>query len=1399
MASSTNDASIEDVLDDLQLNQVILESLDQERPDAVVERQEILDTIKDLEARLAALRGDPPASFQSQPSSHGPADHTDVTRPQLDDRSDASASWSFQSNYPRDSPLFVAPSNMRKRQRNEDVVDEHEDGDEDAETDYTDDLELPAKRVRTSRPSDNSSYIDRSSPSMPTDDGADELQKLLGLDSRDTLLRLQEDQRKAEQWLEIRKEQERRDEEFARRLNEGFHEPHRPSPPVISAHHGIISTFPGPSLSAEGRGDQWSSYRDPSHDPSHDPSRPKFRAPLLPDRSRTGSERYPVPIAQDSDDSDLAEITEGDFQRHTRSPSTHYTDGIHSHPWMPRRPEADRFESLPPGGFGVSGPVYGPSVFQNTLARLNAGKQLFEQAGRSLFGSDSSPFSSHRGPGMPFPDHGGPEYPYYDMFPDLYGQGEDPQKINDDIKQLLETIRPDSDISKENREGTPEALKLNLLEHQKLGLAWMKSLEEQEQKGGILADDMGLGKTIQAIALMVARPPEDPERKPTLIIAPVALMQQWKREIHRVLKPGQHQLSVYVLHGDKRAVGFRDLRDYDVVLTTFGTLSSELKRREKYDELHGHEPTESRELLKSMPCLGPSSKWYRVIIDEAQCIKNRNTKAAIACCRLDSIYRWCMSGTPMMNSVQELHSLLKFLRIRPYGNLERFNHDFTRPLKSGSASAQEKAMKQLQVLLKAVLLRRTKESKIDGKPILQLPRRVSEKVHAVFSDDEQELYSALEAQTQLQFNKYLEAGTVGRNYSNILVLLLRLRQACCHPHLIKDYSVKLNANTDELDLVENAKAFGNEVVIRLKGNSDLECPICIDAVDNPIIFFPCGHSTCAECFSRISDPELSVRQGHDGSVDVKCPNCRGKVDPKKITDHMSFKKVHFPDESSESAALELPKPAEADEDDSDDSDQDSLSRFIVSDDENNKTAQSSKRKKKGKMPQKIKKTLADLKREASKNQKSKRKYLRRLDKTWISSAKIDKVMDILRDVQLGEAKEKTIIFSQFTALLDLLEVPIMRSGWGYRRYDGSMKPADRNSAVLDFTDNPDCRIMLVSLKAGNAGLNLVAASQVIIFDPFWNPYIEEQAIDRAHRIGQLREVHVHRILVEKTVEDRILELQDKKREIIEGALDENASKSISRLGTRELAYLFSEETKHLYRERLATAPWVGFDLDNTLHEFRYASACACNTVFETISERHGISTTFLQDRYVVILQEMTSNAFSDGRSSYDYRRGRFVALLDSFKIGIDLEFVNELLTRYESSLEAALTLKDGAVSLLSDLKRRGKNIVVITEGPQDSQEWTIEKLGIAKYIDYLATTNRFKTTKTTGLFDRVLKHLGISPDDIVYIGDNMDRDIVPAVEEGILCIYLGGTQSGWIGDGHFRVSELAEIQKLLED
>ena len=131
--------------------------------------------------------------------------------------------------------------------------------------------------------------------------------------------------------------------------------------------------------------------------------------------------------------------------------------------------------------------------------------------------------------------------------------------------------------------------------------------------------------------------------------------------------------------------------------------------------------------------------------------------------------------------------------------------------------------------------------------------------------------------------------------------------------------------------------------------------------------------------------------------------------------------------------------------------------------------------------------MADQKAKGGRGVEAKRKYRRRLRRNWQSSAKVDEAMSVLRDVLAGDETEKILIFSQFTSLLDLMEVPIEQEGFVYRRYDGSMNANARNESILDFTERRDVRIMLISLKAGNAGLNLNAASQVIMLDPFWKP------------------------------------------------------------------------------------------------------------------------------------------------------------------------------------------------------------------------------------------------------------------------------------------------------------------------
>lgn len=286
--------------------------------------------------------------------------------------------------------------------------------------------------------------------------------------------------------------------------------------------------------------------------------------------------------------------------------------------------------------------------------------------------------------------------------------------------------------------------------------------------------------------------------------------------------------------------------------------------------------------------------------------------------------------------------------------------------------------------------------------------------------------------------------------------------------------------------------------------------------------------------------------------------------------------------------------AKASANDDDDGDLPDIADFIGFDDNErnigdyfvNKEKRKRSNKKSKKKSKKIKPahhTLAMLKKEATKSAKNRKAYMNYLKENWVSSAKTDKCMELLRNTEPGI---KTIVFSQFTTLLDLLEVPV-RSELGrcYRRYDGSMSSDARNDAVVDFTEKPEVKIMLVSLKAGNSGLNLVAASQVIILDPFWNPYIEMQAVDRAHRIGQLKPVKVHRILVKLTVEDRIMTLQERKRKLVDAALDEKASQGLGRLGQKELAYLFNAngaERETANREPTSAGPVNPFDLTTAI-------------------------------------------------------------------------------------------------------------------------------------------------------------------------------------------------------------------------
>lgn len=208
-----------------------------------------------------------------------------------------------------------------------------------------------------------------------------------------------------------------------------------------------------------------------------------------------------------------------------------------------------------------------------------------------------------------------------------------------------------------------------------------------------------------------------------------------------------------------------------------------------------------------------------------------------------SYHRLCMTGTPMMNSVDELFPLIQFLKIPPYHDWSRFNNDISKPSKANNSYARKRAMHRVQALLKSTMLRRCKTTIVDGKQICEIPPKHTHHQAVTFSDPERELYKAIETHSQIQLNKYLRKGTVNNNYANVLVMLLRLRQVCCHPHLIKDLGVQVSTEgISEDELLERTRKLTENVVTRLLDAEGFECPICYEVDANPTIFIPCGHT-----------------------------------------------------------------------------------------------------------------------------------------------------------------------------------------------------------------------------------------------------------------------------------------------------------------------------------------------------------------------------------------------------------------------------------------------------------------------------------------------------------------------------------------------------------------------------
>ncbi|XP_007015968.2 PREDICTED: putative SWI/SNF-related matrix-associated actin-dependent regulator of chromatin subfamily A member 3-like 2 isoform X1 [Theobroma cacao] len=603
----------------------------------------------------------------------------------------------------------------------------------------------------------------------------------------------------------------------------------------------------------------------------------------------------------------------------------------------------------------------------------------------------------------------------------------------------------------------------------------------QMARGGILADAMGLGKTIMTIALLVTysergglSDSQSPDQLSdqggevsdifgqssnsvknatkfcdfdkllkqknklvnggNLIICPMTLLGQWKAEIETHVQPGS--LSLYVHYGQSRPKDAKLLAQNDVVITTYGVLASEFSA----------ENSEDNGGLYSV-------WWFRVVLDEAHTIKSSKSQISMAATALVADRRWCLTGTPIQNKLEDLYSLLRFLRVEPWGNWPWWNKLIQKPFEEGD----ERGLKVVQSILKPIMLRRTKcSTDRDGKPILVLPPADIQVIYCELTEAEKDFYEALFKRSKVKFDQFVEQGRVLHNYASILELLLRLRQCCDHPFLVmsrgdtQEYSdlnklakrfLRGGQNTLEGEAkVLPSRAFVQEVVEELRKGEQAECPICLEAFEDAVLT-PCAHRLCRECLLA------SWRNPNSGL----CPVCRKTVARQDL--------ITAPTES----------------------------RFQID-----------------------------------------------IEKNWVESTKVVVLLQELEN--LRSSGSKSILFSQWTAFLDLLQVPLTRSNIPFLRLDGTLNQQQREKVIKQFSEDSNILVLLMSLKAGGVGINLTAASNAFVLDPWWNPAVEEQAVMRIHRIGQTKRVAIKRFIVKGTVEERMEAVQARKQRMISGAL-----------------------------------------------------------------------------------------------------------------------------------------------------------------------------------------------------------------------------------------------------------------------
>lgn len=622
-------------------------------------------------------------------------------------------------------------------------------------------------------------------------------------------------------------------------------------------------------------------------------------------------------------------------------------------------------------------------------------------------------------------------------------------------------------------------------------------------RGGILADEMGLGKTISIFSLIFSCPRDSSTvstddlpyaDRTTLVVVPMSLLSQWESEFHKSSKDPRAKCYVYY-GGDTLGDLSQLLSGEDaptVVLTTFGTLQAEWSRMTTVDA----DPGSFKVGLYSV-------KFHRVVVDEAHNIRNRNAKTSKALYAVHSFKRWALTGTPIVNRLDDLFSLIKYLRVEPWDNFPIWRHFITRPFEQKTSINQ--SFDVLKSILEPIVLRRTKNDKdAHGNPLVVLPPKEVVIERLRFNEKEQIQYEWFKNKVATSFKEISSNGNLLSKFSTILTYILRLRQLCCHLDLVNttgdtmgetDQGVMApfvdskenhelskfeeHQRDHQMDVEEQIKV-KNEIYAHFDGANfaDTECSICTTSpieIDGCVIT-ECKHLFCAECLMD----HFNFQVDHGQHI-IQCPVCRREI---------------------------------------------SKSRLLKTKEANNQHG-----------------------------------FSLSVFNPFGDSSKISALIKNLNQLHEAESKEQCVVFSQFSSFLDLIEKDLKRHGkFRVFKFDGRLNMQERQKVLKDFANSVTSHkvsVLLLSLKAGGVGLNLTNASRAFMMDPWWSPSVEDQAIDRIHRIGQEQNVKVIRFIMENSIEEKMLKIQERKKQLGEAVGADDDERRQRRI--EEIQLLFSDE------------------------------------------------------------------------------------------------------------------------------------------------------------------------------------------------------------------------------------------------